>query len=147
MGDGAITAVDHGVWHGNYSRSFGWAVTDSTTEDKNEEKNFKIIRYLYGVGIQITSIGFHYFYTAIQICMSDRLACTNAQKNIYMVIAERYNVSHKSVERAMRVAFTDEAALRAMQLFGKEMRIFSLNATEEMTPLEFIMLVSLAVDS
>lgn len=147
MRNGTITAHEREIWHGACSHSIGFAVTDDGTKDKNEEKNLKIIRYLYGVGIQMTSVGFHYFYTAIQLCMYDRLACTNAQKNIYMVIADQYNVSHKSVERAMRVSFTSDVALHAMQLFEKEMRIFSFNKNEEMTPLEFITLAALVAGS
>ncbi|MBQ8165311.1 MAG: hypothetical protein IJZ94_05810 [Clostridia bacterium] len=117
------------------------------TKDKTENKNIQIMRLLYGVGVHITSIGFYYFYDAIHICMNDVLAVTNAQKNIYMVIAERYNVSYKSVERAMRVAFTEAVSMRAVQLFKNEMQIFSDGKGDEMTSIEFICLAAFAVSN
>jgi len=130
-----------------YDRMYCGIVSGNTTGDKNERINLNIIRLLYGVGISITSVGFHYFYTAIKICMQDTLAPTNAQKNIYMVISEHYNVSYRSVERAMRVAFTEDVSGRATQIFEKELRIVSFNKNEEMTPMEFISLAALIVSA
>jgi len=147
MKNGSLTVCDCEGNYRRYGRTCYDTVNRNGTEDEREEENLRIIRLLYGVGIPITSIAFHYFYTAVQICTHDVLAPTNAQKNIYMVISEHYNVSHRSVERAMRAAFTEEVSLRAKNLFEKELRIFSFNQCDEVTPMEFISLVALVMSA
>lgn len=147
MKDGTITVTGCDRVRGMYDITYNGTVTEGYTKDKDEYRNLKIIRLLYGVGIQVTSIGFYYFYAAIQICMEDRLASTNAQKNIYMVIAEHYNVSYKSVERAIRVAFPESVSMRASRLFENEMKIFTFQKNDEITPLEFISLAALVVSA
>lgn len=118
--------------------AYGTVVTTQNTKENDNEQNLRIMRLLYGVGIRITSIGFHYFYAAILICMKDMMATTNAHKNIYMVIADNYKVSSESVERAMRNAFNDTVSERALQIFQNEMRILSFDKSEELTLTEFI---------
>lgn len=146
MRNGTITVPGCDDIYNRYGAIGCRTVTTQSTKEKNVGENLRIIRLLYGIGISITSVGFHYFYTAILICMNDALATTNAQKNIYMVIAEHYNVSHKSVERAMRTAFNEEVSESAMRLFERETKIVSFGKDEELTPLQFISLVALMMD-
>ncbi len=112
---------------------------DSHAEDRNR---FKIIKFLYSVGIPITSIGFYYFIDAIDICINDTLAVTNAQKNIYMVIADEHCVTYKSVERAMRSVFTEAVSLRASRLFENILDVSSERKGESMSLIEFVCLVA-----
>ena len=124
---------------------YGTVVTTQNTKENVNEQNLRIMQLLYGVGIRITSVGFHYFYAAILICMKDMLATTNAHKNIYMVIADNYKVSAESVERAMRNAFNGVVAERAVQIFQNEMRLLAFNKCEELTLTEFIGIAALII--
>ena len=117
----------------------------TSEEQENEMLNLKITKVLYSAGIPITSIGFYYFKDAIRLCINDSLAATNAHKNIYMVIADKYCVTYKSVERAMRAAFTDEIAGRASYFFKKVLNIFSPEKECSVSLLEFICLVALSI--
>ena len=142
MENGAMMSC--GTGYGiNRENPCGMFFTTRNTKENEAEQNLRITRLLYSVGIRITSIGFHYFCAAILICMKDMLATTNAHKNIYMVIADNYKVSAESVERAMRNAYSDTVAERAIQMFQNEMRIISLNKSEELTLTEFIGIAAL----
>ena len=155
MDDSMLTASCYGEVCNNYNEYYRNAVTQSRkagerkvlhdTKEKIENKNIEIIRLLYCVGLHVTSIGFYYFYDAIHICIKDVLAATNAQKNIYMVLADKYGVSHKSIERAMRIVFTDAVSMRATQLFEHEMHICQNIKGDSMNAMEFICLAALRV--
>lgn len=157
MENGVLTASCYSKIYGNSGGYYHNAVTKSKrigerkilnkTKDKNDNRNIEIIRLLYSVGMNVTSVGFYYFYDAIHICLDDVLAATNAQKNIYMVLAEKYCVNYKSIERAMRIAFTDAVSVKADEMFKTEMHICSMNQCEIMNALEFVCLAALAVSN
>lgn len=57
---------------------------------------------LHSVGVSPCYIGYRYFISAVEMAAADVNRLTNIKKEIYIPLAEKYNVSLSSLEKSIR---------------------------------------------
>ena len=62
----------------------------------------EIERLLYKAGVLRTYVGFNYFIKAVRLVYDNPDILLNTSKNVYIPIAEEYDTSPRSVEKALR---------------------------------------------